>query len=108
MRKGLPKAEKDRVYHETVHVLGPDRSLVGSRHWLDTDVIELEEPREELPLREHYSMMIKLNTVEGVETVYLDNGARAEPGGGQPSVRARGGVRGFFRNFLGSSRLDDI
>lgn len=109
MRRGLPKADKDRIWNEAVGVLGSDRRLVGSKHWLDTDVIELEEPKDLLPLGEHYAMIRKLNAIKDVETVYLDNGARAEPGGGQssPSPR-RGGIREFIRNFLGSSRLDDI
>jgi len=107
MRRGLPKADQDRIWNETVGVLGEDDRLVGSRHWLDTDIIELGEPEDLLP-REYYAMMRKLRGVEGVETVYQDNGVRAQPGGDQPQVQARGGFRDFFRNFLGAWRLDDI
>ena len=54
-------------------------------------------------------MIRKLNAIKDVETVYLDNGARAEPGGGQSSPSPRRCViREFIRNFLCSSRLDDI
>jgi hypothetical protein len=108
MRKGLPKADQDRIWDEAISILGPDRELAGARHWLRTDVIELEEPKDLLPLGQYYAMIRKLNGITGVEAVYQDNGVRAEPGGGKPSVRPRGGVREFFRNFLGGSRLDDI
>lgn len=109
MRKGLPKEEKDRVYHEAVHVRGNGQGLTGSLHWLDTDVIELEEPGGLLPLGEHYAMIRKLNGIKDVESVWLDNGARAEPGDGPSGIRTRGsGVRNFFRNFLEAWRFDDI
>jgi hypothetical protein len=108
MSKGLPKADTDRIYHEAVYVLGPDRGLVGSRHWLDSNVVELEEPKELLALGEHYAMIRRLNAIKGVEEVYLDNGARARPGGSAAPVRVRGGVRDRLRNFLVSWGLDDV
>lgn len=108
MRKGLPQSEKDRIWHEAVYVLGPDRGLVGAKHWLNTEVIELDEPTDLLPLGEHYAMIRKLNGIEGVETVYQDNGVRADLGGSRPSRSSRGGIREFLRNFLGSTPIDDI
>lgn len=110
MRKGLPKADKDRIYHEAVYALGPDRGLAGSRHWLDTDVIELPDPHDlDLALGEYYAMMRKLSGIDGVISVYVDNGVWSPPGGGQPSAEPpRGGIREFIKSFLGSSRLGDI
>jgi len=108
MRRGLPKADQDRIHHEAVYVLGPDKGLVGSRHWLDTNVIELEEPEELLPLGAHYAMIRRLNAIKGVDAVYLDNGARAQPGGGRSEVRVRGGLLELLRNFLNTSPLDDL
>lgn len=108
MSRGLPREDRNRVWNEAVYVLGKDRGLVGSVHVTGSDVIHLEEPTELLPLGEHYAMIRRLNAIQGVETVYMDNGARAEPGGAQPSVRARGGVREFIRNFLGALRFEDI
>lgn len=108
LRKGLSKDEKARILGEAIFSV-PGCPLVGKIGYPDTGKIELEEPAEVLPVLDHYAMMMRLDAIDGVEGVWLDNGARAEPGGGTATVTQKGGgLREFIRSFLCGARLDDF
>lgn len=104
MMAGISEAERTRIWNEAVYALGPDRGLVGSKHWVDTNVIELKVPEDLLPT-EHYDLIGILKGIDNVVSVYQDNGARALPGA-TATRPAPGRVRAFWDRFFGSSSYD--